>query len=322
MRVLVTPTSLSADRDHPALAPLRDLDAELVFNDAGRPLTSVEVAHALVGVDAVIAGLDDFDAAALAGADRLRLIARYGAGVDNVDLDAAHARGVAVTRTAGANAAAVAEMAIALAFAAARGIPILDAGVRAGKWPRGRGIELGGRSFGVLGFGAIGRHVAALARGLGMRVSAWDPLLPDAEMAAAGVTPRALDDLCATSDVVSVHVPLVPTTRHLLDATRLAMLPPGGIVINTARGGILDEEAARAALDAGRLHAVAVDVYESEPPSASPLIGHPRVVSTPHSAGHTAEAVTRMAEGTVAAVIALVRGEEPEGLVSARRAPR
>ncbi|MET2010016.1 NAD(P)-dependent oxidoreductase [Microbacterium chocolatum] len=322
MRVLVTPTSLSADRDHAALVPLRDLGAELIFNDTGRPLTSGEVARALRGVDAVIAGLDDFDADALAAADRLRLIARYGAGVDNVDLDAARVRGVAVTRTAGANAAAVAEMAIALAFAAARGIPVLDAGVRAGEWPRGRGIELGGRTFGVLGFGAIGRHVAALARGLGMRVSAWDPLVSDAEIDSAGVLPRTLDDLCATSAVVSVHVPLVPETRHLLDTARLALLPRGAIVINTARGGILDEAAARDALDAGALHAVAVDVYESEPPSASPLVGHPRVVSTPHSAGHTVEAVTRMAEGSVAAVVALARGEEPAGLVTVLPAPR
>lgn len=316
MKILITPTSLCRDRDNPALEPLRAAGHELRFADTGRPLTAAELVGALPGVDGVIAGLDEYSAAVFDHASDLKVIARYGVGVDNVDRDAAAAAGVVVTRTPGANAVAVAEMTIGLAFAAARGIPRLDAGVRAGQWPRGEGIELTGRSYGVVGFGAIGRLVADRARGLGMRVAAYDPLLPDAAFEAAGVERADLDDVLSMSDVVSVHVPLLPETHHLLDARRLALLRAGAIVINTARGGLLDEAAALSALEAGRLHAVAIDVYDTEPPTASVLVGHPRVVSTPHSAGHTREAIARMAQGAVADVLTVLRGERSPNAVT------
>lgn len=317
MKILVTPTSLCRDRDASTLDPLRDFADELVFNETGRPLTERELIEALPGVDAVVAGLDEYTAAALGAADRLRVISRYGVGTNNVDLAAAAARGIVVTRTPGANALAVAELTIGLAFSAARGIPRLDAGVRAGEWPRGDGIELTGRTFGVIGFGAIGRLVAGRARGIGMRVVAYDPMLPDAAFAEAGVQRAEIDDLCRRSDVVSVHVPLMPETHHLLDARRLALLPQGAIVINTARGGLLDEASALAALEQGRLHGIAVDVYETEPPSASVLVGHPRVISTPHSGGHTREAIVRTATMAVADVLAVLRGEGGANVVSA-----
>lgn len=317
MKILVTPTSLCRDREAATLDPLRDFADELVFNETGRPLTEHELIEALPGVDAVVAGLDEYSAAALGAADRLRVISRYGVGTNNVDLAAAASRGIVVTRTPGANALAVAELTIGLAFAAARGIPRLDAGVRAGEWPRGDGIELTGRTIGVIGFGAIGRLVAERARGIGMRVVAYDPILPDAAFAEAGVQRAEIDELCQRSDVVSVHVPLMPETQHLLDARRLALLPAGAIVINTARGGLLDEVSALAALDQGRLHGVAVDVYETEPPSASVLVGHPRVISTPHSGGHTREAIVRTATMAVADVLAVLRGEGGAHVVSA-----
>jgi D-3-phosphoglycerate dehydrogenase len=309
MRILVTPTSLSRDPGNPALGRLRDFADDIVLNETGRPLTEDELVTMLPGVDGVIAGLDEYTATALGAGDALRVVSRYGVGTNNVDLDAAARAGITVTRTPGANSIAVAELAIGLAFAVARGIPALDAGVRAGEWPRGHGIELTGRTFGVVGFGAIGRLVAERAKGLGMTVVGYDPMLPDAVFADAGVERVELDELCRRSHVVSVHVPLLPDTRHLLDARRLGLLPAGAIVINTARGGLLDESAARDALDAGHLHGVAIDVYETEPPSASPLVGHPRVVSTPHSGGHTAEAIDRMAQQSVTDLIAVLSGE-------------
>lgn len=315
MKILVTPTSLSRDPDAPALRALRAHADEVVLNPHGRPMTAAELGAALHGVDGVIAGLDDFSAAAIAGADRLRAIARYGAGVNNVDLDAAAARGIVVTRTPGANALAVAELAIGLTFAVARGIPRLDEAVRGGGWPRGDGRELTGRTFGVVGFGAIGRLVAERARGVGMRPVAYDPMLPDD---AFGGTERLdLDELCRRSDVVSLHVPLLPETRHLLDERRIALLPEEAIVVNTARGGLIDEQAARAALDAGRLFGLALDAYESEPPSASPLVGHPRVVSTPHAGGHTREAVVRMSEQSVDDLLTVLRGDVSPHAVTA-----
>ena len=309
MKVLVTPTSLCRNRDAPVLDALREAADEVIFNETGRPMTAPELIEAVGGVDAVIAGLDDYTAEVLAAADRLRVISRYGVGTNNIDLEAAERRGIVVTRTPGANSLAVAELTIGLAFAVARGIPRLDGGVRVGEWPRGDGIELTGRTFGVAGFGAIGRLVAERARGIGMRVVAYDPLLPDEAFRQAGVERMDLDDLCRASNVISVHVPLMPETRHLFDSRMLAMLPPDAIVVNTARGGLLDEAAALAALDDGRLHGVAIDVYESEPPSASVLVGHPRVVSTPHSGAHTREAIVRTATQAMSDALAVLRGE-------------
>lgn len=221
MRILVTPTSLSHAPDSPALQRLRAVTDDIVVNDTGRPLTEEELIERLPGVHGVIAGLDPYTARVLDTADALRVVSRYGVGVNNVDLDAARRRGIVVTRTPGANAVAVAELAVGLLFAAARGIPRLDAGVRAGQWPRTEGIEVAGRRCGVIGFGAIGREVAARAAGLGMSVAAYDPMLPDDVFAAAGVERAGLDDLCRRSDVVSLHVPLLDDTRHLLDERRI-----------------------------------------------------------------------------------------------------
>lgn len=314
MKVLVTPTSLCSDPDAPALRRLREIADEVVLNPFGRPMTPAELTAALPGVDGVVAGLDEYDRPVLEAAPGLRVISRYGVGTDRVDLDAAREHGITVTRTPGANAIAVAELTIGLAFAAARGIAALDAGVRAGEWPRTQGRELTGAVFGVIGFGAIGRLVAERARGIGMRVLAYDPYAGAEVYAQAGVEQCDLDELCRRSDVVSVHVPLTPDTRHLLDARRLALLPVDAIVINTARGGLVDDTAARVALDEGRLFGMGVDVYETEPPSASPLLGHPRVVATPHAGGHTRESVARMSDQAVDNLIAALRdAHEPAG---------
>lgn len=322
MKVLVTPTSLSRDPHGASLRRLRDHVDEVILNPCARPLTSAELVPLVADVDGIIAGLDDYDATVFAAAPRLRVLARYGVGVDRVDLEAADSRGVVVTRTPGANAIAVAELAIGLVLAAARGIPRLDEAVRSGEWPRLDGKELTGATAGIVGFGAIGRLVAERARGLGMSAIAYDPMLPDAAFQQAGVERVGIDELCRRSDVVSLHVPLVPETRHLLDERRLSLLPPGAIVVNTARGGLLDEAAARRALDDGRLHGVAVDVYETEPPSRSPLVGHPSVVATPHAGGHTSGAVQRMTDQSIDALLGVMRGEQPDGLVTPARAPR
>ncbi|MGR6741300.1 phosphoglycerate dehydrogenase [Microbacterium sp. F1-18] len=322
MKVLVTPTSLCRDPHGASLGRLREVVDEVILNPHGRPLTPAELVPLVADVDGIIAGLDDYDETVFAAAPRLRVLARYGVGVDRVDLDAAASRGVVVTRTPGANAIAVAELAVGLILAAARRISRLDEAVRAGEWPRFEGKELTGATAGVVGFGAIGRLVAERARALGMRVIVFDPMLPDEAFAQAGVERVDIDELCRRSDVVSLHVPLLPETRHLLDERRLALLPAGAIVVNTARGGLLDETAARRALDDGRLHGVAIDVYETEPPSSSPLVGHPGVVATPHAGGHTSGAVQRMTDQSIDALLTALRGGRPDGLVTPAPAPR
>ncbi|MGO3885498.1 MAG: phosphoglycerate dehydrogenase [Mycetocola sp.] len=314
MRILITPTSLSRAQDSAELDPLRAITTDLVFNPHGRPLTASELVDLLPGVDAVIAGLDDYSAEVLNSAPQLRVISRYGVGVNNVDLAAAASNSITVTRTPGANSVAVAELAIGLCFAVARGIPRLDAQVREGGWPRAQGIEVTGKTMAVIGCGAIGRLVISRAAGIGMRVVAYDPMLSDDAITAAGAEPVGLDDLFRTADVVSLHVPLLESTAHIVNAERIAAMKSTAILINTSRGGLIDEVAARAALDAGHLHGVGLDAYENEPPRDSPLVGHPSVVSLPHSGELSDLATLRMASGAYGNLV-----DELTGTVSANR---
>ncbi|NPA26237.1 MAG: hypothetical protein GXO36_01360 [Chloroflexi bacterium] len=247
----------------------------------------------------------------LAAAPSLRVVGRAGVGVDNIDLDAAKARGVIVVNAPEATTDAVAEHTLALLFAVARHIPRADASMKAGRWEKKafQGIELAGKTLGIIGVGRIGAAVARRARGLGMRVLGYDPYLDQATLAARGVEPVAdLATLLARSDVVSVHVPLTPETRGLLDAQALAQLKPGAIVLSTARGGVVDEAALLAALDEGRVLGAGLDVFEHEPPGATRLVTHPRVVATPHIAAQTREAQARVARDIADEVLAALRG--------------
>jgi D-3-phosphoglycerate dehydrogenase len=221
-------------------------------------------------------------------ASRLRLISIWGTGVDNVDLEACRRRGVAVTNTPGVNADAVAEHALALMLAVQRRIPALDRDVRAGQWPRGLLVEAHGKTLGLIGLGEIGRRVAGFGRALGMRVLAWTFRRDDARAVAAGAQPVALDALLRESDVVSLHLRLADETRGFLSAERLASMKPTAVLINTARGGLVDKAALVAALRDGRLSGAGLDVFHEEPVAAGdPLLALDNVVLTPHNAGMT-----------------------------------
>lgn len=236
----------------------------------------------------------------LAVAPRLRVVGRLGVGLDNIDVPACKARGIEVIPATGANALAVAEYVIGTAMLLLRGAYASTTDVAAGKWPRNalsNGRELAGKTLGLIGFGGIGQLTAKLARALGMRVIASDAFLSadDAAWRAADAPHMAVDQLLAASDVVSLHVPLTGETRNLLDATRLARMKPGAIVINTSRGGTVDESALAVALEAGRLGGAALDVFDPEPlPAGSPLADAPNLILTPHIAGVTRESNTRV----------------------------
>jgi (S)-sulfolactate dehydrogenase len=228
------------------------------------------------------------------------VVGRLGVGLDNIDLEACAARGIAVVPATGANAIAVAEYVIATAMLLLRGAYRSTAEVAAGGWPRqalGNGREIGARTLGLIGFGSIGRHTARLARGVGMRVVATDAMLEasDPAFAEANVTAVGLDELLATADVVSLHVPLLAATCGLMDAARIAAMKPGAVLINTARGGIVDEAAVAGALRSGHLGGAALDVFEHEPLAADhAFAGCPNLLLTPHIAGVTAEANERV----------------------------
>ncbi len=222
---------------------LRAAGYTLVESTNEQPLAGDELAQWLGDVDGAILGLDAVTEAALAAARRLRVISRFGVGVDAVDVAAATRHGVVVTITPGANSVAVAELALALLLALARSIPYHDRVAKAGQWSRVQGMELSGATLGLVGLGRIGREVAQRAAALGMQVLAYDPMLPAAGFAGLPVTPCALNELLATSDAVSLHLPLTPATRNLIDAAALARMKPTAYLINTARGGLVDEQA-------------------------------------------------------------------------------
>jgi len=266
--------------------------------------------------DALVAAVADADALIvrnrtdvnpelLAAAPKLRVVGRLGVGLDNIDVVACAKRGIEVIPATGANALAVAEYVIATAMLLLRGAYAATAEVAAGGWPRtplANGREIAGKTLGIIGFGGIGRLTANLARGLGMRVVGCDSELSPSSPAWAeeGVPAVALDALLRAADVVTLHVPLAPATRHLIDAARLAAMKSDAVLINTSRGGVVDEAAIAAALRAGKLGGAALDVFEREPLTAGSALAHcPNLILTPHVAG-----VTRESNARVSALIA------------------
>lgn len=250
----------------------------------------------------------------LAHGPRLEVVGRLGVGLDNIDSEACRRRNIRVIPATGANAQAVAEYVIAMALVTLRGAYGAGSEVGAGRWPRPRlsqGREAGGKRLGLVGFGDIARLTARLARGMGFEVMAHDPhVAADSPVwQESRVEPVALEELLAKADVVSLHLPLTGETRGLFGRERIAAMKPGAVLINTARGGIVDEEALAAAVRGGHLGGAAVDVFASEPlPAESPLAGLPNVWLTPHIAGLTAEANQRVS-GLVADKVAAALAE-------------
>jgi D-3-phosphoglycerate dehydrogenase len=239
-----------------------------------------------------IRGRTLFTAEALEACPKLKLISIWGTGTDNVDLPAAAARGVTVTNTPGANAIAVAEHTVALMLAVAKQLVPADQAMRQGGWPRNLVPQLRGKRLGLVGTGLIGREVATMAKGLGMQVVAWT-FHPSARLAdSLGLRYVELDELLRTSDIVSLHLRATPETRHFLSRPRLAMLKPGAILVNTARGALIDEAALVDCLREKKVACAGLDVFETEPlPAGHPLLGLPNVLLTPHAAGMTPEVI-------------------------------
>lgn len=230
-------------------------------------------------------------------ASRLKVVGRAGIGVDNIDIQAATAKGVIVMNTPFGNSVTTAEHAIALMFALAREIPAADASTQAGKWEKNRfmGVEITGKTLGVVGCGNIGANVAERAIGLRMRAIAYDPFLSEERARSLGVEKVELDDLFNRADFITLHTPLTTQTKNILSADNLAKTRKGVRIINCARGGLVDEEALRKALDDGHVGGAAFDVFTQEPATENPLFGHPHVVCTPHLGASTTEAQEKVA---------------------------
>lgn len=300
-----------------------DLDLVTRANTAGHRIMRGPAHHdlgelraQLHGADAWIAGTGPITADHLAGAPRLKVIARYGVGTESVDLAAAAERGVTVTNTPGANADAVADHTIGLMLAALRFVADGDRRVRAGDWSVRRGRELGAATVGIVGFGRIGQGVARRLRGFGSRVVATDPFLPAERIRDLGADPLALDELFRTADVITLHT---PGGQRIVDAERLSDVRMGGVIINTARADLVDEDAVAAALRDGRLAGFAADTLAGDTAAtSSPLLADdlaPLVTVTPHLGAQTTQAVDNMGAMSLDDVIAVLRGDEPRFLV-------
>jgi D-3-phosphoglycerate dehydrogenase len=233
----------------------------------------------------------------LAHATNLKVVGRAGIGVDNVDIPAASAQGVVVMNTPFGNSITTAEHAVALMFALARQLPEADASTQAGKWEKNRfmGVELTSKTLGLIGAGNIGSIVADRARGLKMKVIAFDPFLTPERAIELGIEKVALDDLLARADFITLHTPLTDQTRNILSRENLAKTKKGVRIINCARGGLIDEAALKDGLDSGHIGGAALDVFVEEPAKASPLFGTPNFVSTPHLGASTTEAQVNVA---------------------------
>ena len=232
------------------------------------------------------------DATVIERGSKLKLIARPGTGLDNVDLRAANARGIEVVNSPEALVEAVSEHVLALMLALARNIPGADASTRSGLWQKDRfvGIELKGRTIGIVGMGRIGRRVGEIAKVFGMPVLGYDIIeIGKDVLSSIGCTMVDLDTLFSSSDFITLHVPLSPDTRHLVDSRRLSLMKRGSFVVNASRGEVIDEVALAQALNDGRIAGAALDVFEKEPPGAG-ILGAPNLIATPHIGGQTADA--------------------------------
>lgn len=293
-----------------------------------RKLSSEALIEAIPDYDALIvrSGTQvtrDVIAAGVAANGRLRVIGRAGTGVDNIDLKAATEHGVIVVNAPTANCIAAAEHTIALLTSLARNIPQADAAMRRGEWDRHRftGVALVDKTLGIVGLGRVGSEVAKRARGLGMHVLAYDPYFPPERAAALGVPLLELREVLKQADFVTLHAPLTPATRSLINRETIKLMRDGAFLINAARGGLVDEQALYEAIVGGKLAGAALDVFSEEPPRNNPLVGHPRVITTPHLGASTLEAQEGVSLEIAEAVLAALRGDVVANAVNAPMVP-
>lgn len=301
-KVLVTPRSFGA-ADPTVFDTLAAAGLEILRNPDGAILTEERMIQLAADCDGLILGVDPLTPAVLEAAPHLRAVAKYGVGLDNVDLEACRRRGIRVSTTVGANTEAVADFAFTLMLSLARRLIPIDAACRRDDWGKRMALDVSGRTLGLVGLGAIGRAVARRARGFGMHVLAADEVWDDTYADAQGIARADVNTLCREADFISLHVPLLPSTHHMIGWERLALMKPTAILVNTARGGLIDETALLDALRGGRLYGAGLDVFEHEPPEDKGWYTLDNVIMGAHCAASTAGAVAAMGRMSAANLI-------------------
>jgi phosphoglycerate dehydrogenase-like enzyme len=310
-KVLIAPMTL-VENQGPYFHLLREAGFELVYPARPAQFTEDELVHALKGVFGSLAGSEPYTRRVLEANPSLRVIARAGVGYDAVDLEASTQHGVAVCIAPGTNQDSVAEHTFALILTLAKHLVVQHLAVKAGHWPRQANLPLRGQTLGIAGLGRIGKAVALRGAVFGMRLLAYEPF-PDLDFVAKqGVTLVPFERLLAESDFLTLHLPLTPSSRYLMNRQTLALMKPGSFLINTARGGLVCEKDLVEALHSRRIAGAGLDVYEQEPPARdNPLFGLDNVVFTPHAAGVDLKSRDDMAVSAAQSIIALSRGEWP-----------
>jgi D-3-phosphoglycerate dehydrogenase len=311
-KVIITATSFGKTSREP-LEILNRASIEVVINKTGKPYTESELIELVKDVDGMIVGVDPITSRVINSAPRLKVIAKHGVGIDNIDINEAIKRKIYVTITHSANTQAVADLTFALILGTARKIAEADLQLREGNWPRLIGVEVWEKTIGIIGIGQIGKAVAKRAKGFDMHILAYD-IKPDLEFCLKeGIELCTLERLLSESDIISLHLPLTDETRFILNRENLAKVKDGVIIVNTARGELIDIDAIYDALVRGKVRAVGLDVFSKEPPELShPIFKLKNVVLTPHIGSYTEEANTNMGIMSAKSIVDVFEGRTPK----------
>lgn len=315
-KVLVTATNYST-YCAAAKALLEENGIEVIENPYGRPMTREELLAVIGDINGVVVGVDTWNEEIFAHAPKLRAMARFGVGVDNIDLAAAKAHGIRVTNAKGMNSNPVAELTVGLILSTLRNVPAFNASIREGKWDRFMGRDLAGMTVGLLGFGDIAQRVAKKLSGFDVSICAYD-LYPNLEKAKElNVEMVSMEEVLHRADVVCMHLPSLPSTHHIMDARTFGMMKDCSYFINTARGALVDETALAQALRSGKLKAAAIDVFEQEPVRGdNPLFALPNLFATPHTAAETYDTYHNVGLATARQLLDVFAGKKPNNLLN------
>ena len=315
-KILSTSPSFGYFASEP-LEYLKSHDCEWELLPQGKKVSQEELVARIKEFDAIVVGMEEkISEPVLDVAAKLKIVAKHGAGVDNIDIPAATKKGIPVVSAAGANSDAVADLTLGLFLSLARTIPFADRSVKEGKWPRLVGVQINGKVLGIIGLGQIGKKVARRSTGFDMKVLAYDVFKDESFAQKSGITYLPLEDVLQQADFVSIHIPLNPSTRHLIGEKQLRMMKKNSVLVNVSRGTIVDEEVLYQALKEGRIRGAALDVFAQEPPGESPLLKLDNFISTPHMAGYTQEALIETGMICVRAIVDVLEGRRPQGVIN------
>ncbi|MBA7520429.1 Hydroxypyruvate reductase [subsurface metagenome] len=315
MKILITPRSFASISKTP-MEMLEEKGYEIIKNETGKSLNNKDMSVLIEDVDGIIIGIDDLNAGIIKHACNLKVISKYGVGVDNIDIKAATTQGIVVTNTPKANIDAVADLTFALMLALARRIPEADRETKAGNWKKFIGTSVWRKKLGVIGLGKIGRQVVKRARGFEMEILCYD-IIQDEEFARQfGVRYVDLETLLKESDYITIHTPLNDVTRDMIGYKELEMINENAFLINTSRGGIIDEKALYDILKNNKIKGAALDSYKEEPPENSFFVELENIIMTSHNGAYTKEAINNMGIQAAQNLIDVLEGREPENRIN------